>query len=411
MSPENETPIPETAEIIDLGDGGMLGLCPSGEKRWLKGPAVPGDTVRFLREGRGGRILEIITPAPNRIPAPCPHFGTCPGCQLQPLPLSAQTEWKARKIQEALRRIGGFKSFVFDGVHPSPEPYGTRNKLDLHLRGSEIGYTNGWELLPVTDCLLGADPLRTVLQALRPCFDAPHGLHRMMLRTNTDRNQVLVLVRGDPLPPDLLATCQAHPLITGLAQQPEKTAEWHSLYGRTHLNMQLADHPHEIAHDAFFQVHDTQADALVRTAMDWLSRCHPQSVLDLFSGAGAFTFPAARIAPTVLGLDTRPGQGPFLQADLQKGLPQDKRLKSNAWDVVLTDPPRDGMEKRLCRQIRDQIQPRHVLYISCNPATLARDLARLAHDRTYTLLRVQGFDLFPQTTHVETLAWMERSKS
>lgn len=400
----------ETAEILDIGDGLMLGQCPSGEKVWIDGPCVPGDSVRFHRNGKRGILTQIDTPAADRRPAPCPHFETCPGCTLQPLPYERQCELKAEKIVQTLRRIGGFKAFDWRGLRASPAEFGTRNKLDLQVSGDQIGYTNGRDILPIEDCMLGNDVIRDLLAALKPLLKSPHGLHRLTLRTQTDRNQAHILVRGTPLPDGFLEACAADARISGLSQQPHKTDPYHCILGRPTLSMQLAGVDHALRADAFFQVHDQQAEALVQTAMEWLAESPCQNLLDLFSGAGAFTLPAARHARHVLGMDAVPGNGPdFLAADLSKGLPDDARIRGRAWDVVLTDPPRDGMEKRLCKQVRDQVKPERILYISCNPATLARDLSRFCHENIYALERVQGFDLFPQTHHVETLALLQRT--
>lgn len=405
----SEEPV-EEAEIIDIGDSQMLGICPSGEKIWLHGPVVPGDRVAFTRSGRIGQVTSLLAPAPSRRPCPCPHVDTCPGCGLQPLPYPEQCEWKSRKIHETLRRIGGFREFEWRGLRPSPEEFGTRNKLDLHVDGARVGYTNGRELLPVGTCLLGAPILREVLEALRPALATPHGLHRLMLRCGHDAQQVHVLVRGQPLPETLLSCCREHPAVSALSVQTEPRGPWQCLYGHPTLSHPLCGIDHEIAYDAFFQVHSQQAEALVRTAMDWLREAPVHHLLDLFSGAGAFTLPAAALAQSVLGIDSHPGSGPqFLKADLSAGLPADPRLRAHRWDTVLVDPPRAGMEKKLCRQLRDTVRPRRILYISCNPATLARDLSRLCHESRYRFVRAEGFDLFPQTTHVETLALLEQA--
>ncbi|MCC5850255.1 MAG: class I SAM-dependent RNA methyltransferase [Verrucomicrobia bacterium] len=403
------SPETETANILDMGDGKMLGQCPSGEKIWLTGPAVPGDEVSFLRKGKGGAVLRILREAPDRIPAPCPHFAQCPGCNLQPLPYERQCELKASKIVETLRRIGGIKEYDWRGLTPSAEAHGTRNKLDLQVQGTQFGYTNGWELIPIEDCMLGNDAIREVLAGIRALLTADHGIHRMMIRSDTRRDKIMVLVRGDPVTPALTEYCANHPRITGLAQQPEKTAAWRQLYGEPTLEMHLADISHEIHWDQFFQVHEQQAECLVRTAMAWLAEKPVQNVLDLFCGVGAFTLPAARLADQVLGVDSFPGQGPFLRGDLSKGLPDDIRLHRSRWDVVIMDPPRAGMEKKLCKQIRDKLKPERILYVSCDPATLARDLSRFCSGEVYRVERVQGFDLFPQTTHVETLALLSRN--
>lgn len=402
---------PLTADILDIGDERMLGICPDGRKIWLEGPAVPGDRVELELEGKSGRITRILTPAPNRQPPRCPHADVCPGCQLQPLPYAAQLELKAAKITETLRRIGGFDTFDFQGLTPSLAPYGTRNKLDLTVHGVDLGYQSSRGFIPISECPVGASPLQALISPLKNWLrDHPrHQLHRAMLRTGGDRQTTHLLLRGllsDQETSDLLDWAKPQPELESVSIQADWKTPWESLLGTGTLAFTLADVPHTIAYDQFFQIHDALADTLVRTALDWLGTGNSQRLLDLFSGSGAFTLPAARQGFQVLGLDSRPGKGPFQNADLRKGIPAS--VLKQSWDVVMTDPPRSGMEKDLCRQIRDKIHPHRILYISCNPATLARDLQRLCANNNYHLTRVQGFDLFPHTTHVETLVELQK---
>lgn len=397
---------PLTADILDIGDERMLGILPDGRKIWLGGPAVPGDRVELEMEGKSGRVTRILIPAPNRQPPRCPHADICPGCQLQPLPYAAQLELKAAKITETLKRIGGFDDFDFQGLTPSPDAYGTRNKLDLTVHGVELGYQSSCGFVPITECPVGAPPLQTLISPLKDWIriHPRHQLHRAMQRTDGDRQSVHLLLRGrlsDQETSDLVDWAQTQPALESVSIQDDWKAPWESLLGPGTLNFTLADVPHAVAYDHFFQIHDALADTLVRTALDWLGPGRSQRLLDLFSGSGAFTLPAAVQGFKVLGLDSRPGQGPFKTADLRKGIPSS--VLKQSWDMVMTDPPRAGMEKDLCRHIRDQIRPERILYISCNPATLARDLQRLCANNAYHLTRVRGFDLFPHTTHVETL--------
>ncbi|MEX2606306.1 MAG: hypothetical protein WD708_03090 [Kiritimatiellia bacterium] len=400
-----------TADILDIGDERMLGIRPDGRKIWLEGPAVPGDRVELEPEGKSGRVTRILVPAPNRLPPRCPHFDICPGCQLQPLPYAAQLELKAAKITETLRRIGGFDGFDFRGLTPSPDPYGTRNKLDFSIQAANVGYQSSLGFIPVSECPVGAPILHNLISPLTNWLrnHPRHHLHRAMLRTGSDRRTAHLLLRGllsEQETSDLVDWAKEQCGLESLSIQADWKAPWETLHGPGSLTFTLADVSHTVAHDRFFQIHDTLADTLVRTALDWLGSGKSQRLLDLFSGSGAFTLPAARQGFQVLGLDSRPGPGPFQQADLRRGIP--KPVLNQSWQVVMTDPPRAGMEKDLCRQIRDQLRPERILYISCNPATLARDLQRLCANQSYRLTRVQGFDLFPHTTHVETLAELVR---
>ena len=399
-----------TATIIDIGDESMLGLCEDGRKIWLDGPAVPGDRVTFEMTGKTGTVLEITEEAPERRPAFCPAFDACPGCQLQPLPYAQQLERKASKIVEALRRLGGVQDVPFEGIVPSPREEGSRNKLDFTVEGNRMGYQTRKGLLPLDDCPAGHPQLRKVIPGLQKWLEKNprNQLHRLLLRVDGSRQKVHVLLRGileEDERAEWICWADNSPGVESLSIQKDWRAPWHSLFGEGRLRFSLADQQHEIAYDSFFQVNDELADHLVR---DTLNELEPGggNLLDLFCGAGAFTLPASSLGFNVLGLDSRPGKGPFLRADLRKGLP--KRVLNQTWQTVITDPPRSGMEKHLCTQIRDRITPEHILYVSCNPATLARDLQRLCAKGDYSLVKVKGYDLFPQTTHVETLALLKR---
>lgn len=394
------------ATIIDIGDDFMLGLCADGRKVWLDGPAVPGDQVTFEMTGKTGIITEITRETAERRPAFCAHFNPCPGCQLQPLPYVSQLQLKEKKIVEALRRLGGFSEVPMLGVVPSPAETGSRNKLDFTVEGSRLGYQTRQGFLPIDDCPVG-DPL---LRDLLPCLQTwlthhpRHQLHRLMLRADGRRERVHVLLRGrleDAEAQSWRDWADQLPQVTGLSIQEDWRSDWETFYGDPSLTFSLAGIDHAIAHDHFFQVNDVLADQLVRECLDWLDESPKGRLLDLFSGAGAFTLPAAAHGFEVLGLDARPGKGPFQKADLRKGIPP--ALLNQKWQTVLTDPPRAGMDKKLCGDIRDRIRPERIFYISCNPATLARDLKLICATGKYQLSRVKGFDLFPQTTHVETL--------
>jgi len=401
-----------TASLLDIGDDGMLGLCPDGRKLWLRGPGVPGDEVAFEEEGKRAKITEILSPAADRITPACPHFEHCPGCQLQPLPYERQLELKANKVVETLKRLGGFDEVPFVGIQGSENEYGTRNKLDFTIQGTDLGYRGPEGLVSVETCPVGNPLLTAWISRIREWLSAhpDHRLHRLLLRTNGARDQVHLLLRGEWTPEEqasFLTLAQTDPAAAGVSIQADWKQPWQTVFRNDTLQFELANQTHSVSHDQFFQVHDRLADTLVRTALRELGDANNRTLLDLFCGSGAFTLPATNLGFRAIGIDSRPRKGKaFHRADLRRGLPS--FVTKKAWSIVLTDPPRSGMDKGLTKQIRDKLKPRDIVYVSCNPATLARDLKRLCHDAPYTLTRVQAFDLFPQTTHVETVCHLRR---
>ncbi len=402
----------QTARIVDMGDDRMLGVCEDGRRIWLEGAVVPGDVVSFQPEGKGGCVTRILLPAEGRLDPPCPWFESCPGCALQPLPYTQQLELKSSRVVESLRRMGGVEKVPFGGITGSDQAFGTRNKLDLTLAHDRLGYRgHDGGIVEIEDCMLGDSRLREWIPRIRNWIQAEpdHGLHRCLLRTDSARSGVWVMFRGSLS--DTHRTYWAEQLgtsgLSGVGVQQDWTRPWQVIAGNLRIPFELAGQHHDVEADAFFQVNDVLADTLVRSVIRRLKAGHVGSVLDLFCGTGAFTLPAAESADRVLGLDSRPGKGPFLKADLRKGIPP--KVLHTRWHTVITDPPRSGMEQRLIRQLRDQVQPNRLLYISCNPATLARDIKRLTAKGLYRLVHVEAFDLFPQTPHVETCCELERN--
>ena len=402
-----------TATLIDIGDDGMLGQCQDGRKLWLRGDGVPGDRVAFEEEGKGGMITEILEPSADRIPVKCPHADVCPGCQIQALPYERQLALKAAKIVETLKRLGGVEEVPFLGMVGSEKEMGTRNKVDLTLQGPEIGYQSRNGFVAIHTCPVG-DP---ILQAWIPRVQAwldrhpTHGLHRLILRTNSARDRVLVLVRGEWTggeQEDFLQMARQEPAAAGLSIQADWKQPWKTVWGEEALEFELAGEKHRILHDRFFQVNHEVAQGMVEKALEPLGPGNGRALLDLFCGSGAFTLPARRAGFRVTGVDSKCPKGKaFHRADLRKGLPT--FIKKQAWHVVLMDPPRSGMDKELTLSLRDKVKAKDLVYISCNPATLARDVQRLCDGGTYRIESVQGFDLFPQTTHVETVCHLKRS--
>jgi len=313
---------------------------------------------------------------------------------------------------ETLRRLGGFKKISYWGLQGSPDQQGYRNKVDFTVEGSKFGYQSRNGLVVVTQCPVGTPELNSLVPGIQKLLDANprHQLHRLILRINGNRDQVHVLLRGllgEQEEASFIRWASEQDLISGLSIQEDWRSEWENLYGDSTIALELAGQTHLIRNDGFFQVNDRLADQLVSETMAWLGEDPKGSLLDLFCGSGAFTLPAEAKGYSVLGLDSQPGKGPFQKVNLRKGVP--KALLKKSWQTVITDPPRAGMDKSLCLQIREQIRPQRLFYISCNPATLARDLKYICANNTYQIKRVKGFDLFPQTTHVETLVELERS--
>ncbi len=392
--------------ILDMGDDRMLAEAEDGRRIWVSGDAVPGDVVRFRLKGKLGEVMERLEDAPERVEPACPLAVPCPGCLLQALPMSRQLELKEGKVLETLKRLGGLEPQEWRGIVASPRELGYRNKLDLNIRGRELGYLRGRELLPVKDCPLGADRLRAALPELRRWLqglDKPR-LKRVMLRCDSAADELHLLLQGragrNELR-DLGERCQ----VASLSIREDVGRPWKTLLGKATLSFELMGERFEVREDGFFQVNLEAAELLLREAQAWMKEMGGERLVDLFCGCGFFSEPARSWLPDQLGLDmqvSRPGDRAW---DLRKGLPEDVQPREG--DLWILDPPRSGLPEKLREQLAELYLP-HLLIISCNPATLARDLKAMGG---YRIRRAQAFDLFPQTSHVESLVWVERNDS
>ena len=383
-------------ERLVAGGEGLAHL-PDGRAVFIPQTA-PGELVRVrLVEEKPtfarGRLLEVLQPSPVRRAAPCPHYGTCGGCQLQHVQYAAQVEAKQAFIREALLRLG---QIAWDGPIPmrtGPE-WGYRSrvqfKLDVDGHRLRVGfYTSGTnDLCDIETCPLLAPPLARLPAVLRQ--QAPSSL----------AGKTLDIALGDD---DGLS---AFPAFADLPGRPVTRRIGHFVY----------------TYDArcFFQVNRELVAALVAEVV-------PDDLpfgglaLDLYAGVGLFTLPLARKFRQVLAIEASPNAVAFARENIRHNqltnaqvVAEDcarwMQMRAAAFtdrvDWLVADPPRAGLDSAV-RTGLVTIRPRQIVYVSCHPATLARDLkVLLAHG--YRLTKLVGLDLFPQTAHVEVVAQLVR---
>jgi 23S rRNA (uracil1939-C5)-methyltransferase len=408
--------------------------------------ALPGDRVRLAplprrRGQREARMLQLLEPSPQRRRPPCILADHCGGCSLQPFAATAQQQWKQRLVEQTLRRIGGLELTIAPLI-PAPEELGYRNRAIIPLERKPDGrlragyYRRGSHMnhCPVLDPRLDAliEPLKADLEATDWPVDrqgnSGGGLRHLALRVGQHSGELLItLIASQRLDgaAELAAPWMARwPDLVGvtLNLQPTPTnllfgSETHLLTGRAWLLEQFAGLDLAIASDTFFQVNTLQAERLVpllRHALEGLSG----PLVDAYAGIGTFSLPLAGEQRSVLGIEQHPGAVELANANARRnGLERwcrydhgdvaallAEQLEGGA--AVLLDPPRKGLERAVVDCLLACPPPR-ILYLSCDPGTLARDLALLCASG-YQPLSVQPIDFFPNTSHVETLAVLER---
>ena len=380
---------------------------------------IPGETVRVelvearTRWGRG-RLLEILDPSPHRVEPPCPYFGPekCGGCHFQQISYEAQAEYKRDVVVDQLARLGGLHDANVQEIIGAAQPWAYRNHAQFSTTTEgQLGFLTAdtHHVVPVEECLV-LDPL---LDELRAALDMEWPeLHRLSLRCGSatgDRMAVFELNQYEDfdIEVDFAVSC-----VILLAD-----GEAVVLMGNAYLEEQVAGRDYRISANSFFQVNTAGAEALVALVQQALAPTSSDTLLDLYCGVGLFGLSLADQVERVLGVEADPSAAAdfrhnargmdhveLIEGKAQSVLP---RIKEPV-DLLLLDPPRSGAGQGIIDQVA-HLKPRRIAYVSCDPATLARD-ARHLGESGFLLQEVQPVDLFPQTYHVEAVALFARQE-
>lgn len=380
-------------EIERILPGGV-GLAHADGKTVFVNLAAPGDRVVVTVDRQQGNLLfasikEILTHSPVRVEPPCPYFGLCGGCDFQQLNYQAQLSAKAEIIRDCLHRIARLEPVPEFVVQPSPHEwrYRARATWQIDQEKKSIGYyeRGSRRVCDVVDCAVLVPELQETLSRVRstPVHEFPPML------------QHLDVVAGD----------------NGVSLFPE-FADFHT----TELTLRVGNEVYNYNAEGFFQVNQYLLQTLVEFSLGDLSG---ETAIDLYSGVGLFTLPLARRFARVISVESNHSATRFARRNLEQAklsnvmvaaypvsvwLREDGAKRRRA-DFVLLDPPRAGVESAVIRGILD-LEPRQITYVSCDPATLARDLKKLLTGG-YSFDSLAAFDLFPQTHHVETVVHLK----
>jgi len=388
--------------------------------------ALPGETVRVeITEDKGryafARPVEVLEPARDRIEPPCPYFGPnrCGGCQWQHVDYPAQLQFKAEIVADQLTRIGGIADPVVRPTLPDRSGWAYRNHAQLHpapdgglgfQRASSDRRAEGdRSVVAIDECLI-LHPLLSDLYATLD-LDLPD-LLRLSLRAGTETgDRMLIFEMVEDVPPALESDL---PVSCVLLLSDGRHA---NLIGNNHITEVVAGHRYRISAPSFFQVNTPQAAELVHLVTEYLDLQGGETVLDAYCGVGLFTVHLAERAGLVISVEAVPAavndllentaslkNVEIIEGPVEAVLPDlDIPL-----DAAVVDPPRAGLD-RFALDALVALHPARVAYVSCDPATLARDAKRL--DRAgYQLVEVQPVDMFPQTHHIESVALFILSK-
>jgi 23S rRNA (uracil1939-C5)-methyltransferase len=437
---------------VDLAFGGRGVARRSGMVIFVPG-ALPGESVRArvskVRKTYGeASVMEVLRPSVDRVPPPCSHYGACGGCDLQHMKPAAQASAKGSQVRTILERVGGIQAPPVEETRVGGEPWAYRFRMDFEWttdrRGPRLGLHrrgSAREIVPIDRCHLVSDTVNAIAAWLgeeartRRLASWDPARHRGLLRRTgiqeaRGTGEILISLatgRGDPpalvsLARDLL---RRFPRVVGVAREEIDrrglAAGESILAGRDYLVAVVDGDRFMVPSDAFFQPNATACATLRRAVIEAISNGADATILELYCGVGFFTLALARHAGSVVAVEgsrracaaaranasaARLTNCRFIHGDVQEVLA--RAVDETRPDVIVLDPPRTGLPRGVTLALAASGVPR-LVYVSCDPATLARDLKMLAAEGGIRVESVVPIDLFPQTHHVECVARLRRS--
>ena len=449
-------------------EGKSIGHGPDGKVVFVQG-AVPGDVVDVwpAKEKKSfveGKLIRVVEPAPDRVEPFCPHFGVCGGCKWQMLPYEKQLQYKQQQVEDQLRRISGVTMPQIQPILGSEKDRYYRNKLEFtfssarYRTNAELHASEGVPLtpepalgfhapglfdkvVPIQTCFLQPEPTNTLLQVLRH-YTETNGLsyydHRahtgwlrnVVLRVATTGEVLVNMVFGyedvkertailDHLLEQIPVITSLHYTINEKLNDSLHDQTVHTYKGEGYISEVLDGLRFKISPKSFFQTNTRQAETLYRVTRDAAGLTGSETLYDLYCGTGSIGIFCSAGAKKVIGIEVvedavrDAGENAaanglnhceFFAGDVSTVCTDAFFETHGRPDVIITDPPRAGMSETLVQQLLRIRAPR-VVYVSCNPATQARDLALL--DAAYKVTFLQPVDLFPHTHHIENVATLE----
>lgn len=444
-----------TVTIEDMGtDGEGIGKV-EGFTLFIK-DALIGDVVEAklmkVKKSYGyARLINIVTPSPDRVSPKCPVYRQCGGCQIQAMDYQAQLKFKERKVKGNLERIGGFEGISLEPIIGMENPYHYRNKAQFPVGTDKTGeIVTGFyagrthNIIPNRKCYLGSEINETILEVVLEymkkynisAYDESNGkglVRHILVRTGFTSGEIMVclVINGRKLPKAeklIEALTKIHGMTSITLNINEKRTnvilgeEVLLLWGTTYIQDNIGDITYRISPLSFYQVNPVQTKKLYETALEYADLKGEETVWDLYCGIGTISLFLAQRAKKVYGVEIVPqaiedakenallnhiDNAEFYVGKAEEVLPKLYESEGIYADVIVVDPPRKGCDEK-CLETIVKMQPKRVVYVSCDSATLSRDLRYLC-DRGYEVQRVRACDMFPMTGHVESCVLLCRA--
>jgi 23S rRNA (uracil1939-C5)-methyltransferase len=393
--------------------------------------------------------VDVVSPGPNRVEAPCAHYPDCGGCRFQDLAYEAQIEQKQRQVADSLRRLGGLEEPPLEEIVPAESIFHYRNKLEYSFTRTDEGPALGFhragrwdEVLEIEKCWLTSDLGNAIRNRVREWAreerleaysqaDNTGYLRHLVFREGRNTGQalvVLVTAAGEKFERDrLVEVLREFPEVRSIHwavnDSPAEVTNVPStlLWGEDAIEEKLLGLRFRVRPNAFLQTNTQMAERLYELAIDFAGLTGGETVYDLYCGIGTIGLAMASHSLTVWGVEVEEesvacalenadlngiSNAAFFAGNVGQVL-QELRERAGDPDVVVVDPPRAGLAGKALKRVGEAGAPR-LVYVSCNPTTLAGDAKRLREEYGYQLVRARPVDMFPHTPHVETVALLTR---
>ena len=389
------------------------------------------------------KLIKLISPSPHRTAVPCPHFEKCGGCQLMMADYEYQKEAKRSFVENALSRIGGIDTKV-DTVG-ADTPFRYRNKMifPFDKKGNWGFYRErSHDVIPLSDCLLGDELNKDIMNAvadymkkydISPYDEENHTgiIRRVFIRNSGKEFIVIISANADFLPHSDKFTAALRAVsdkISGIILNINKKRtnlvlgdKNAALWGKSTLSASLLGLKYEVSPESFLQVNPAQTERLYSLALDYADIKDSDTVLDIYCGIGTITLSAAKKSMRAIGVEIVEKAIENAQENAERNAIQNAEFycgkaenivpelleKGISPDIVILDPARKGSDEKTLTAIAEAV-PRKIVYVSCNPATLARDLKFLA-GLGYEVKKATAVDMFPNTAHIETVVLLTKA--
>ncbi len=377
---------------------------------------LPGELVeiKIIEEHKNharGEILRILKPAASRIEPRCRHFGICGGCHYQHMTYEEQLQTKQRILAEQLQRFARLSNPPVQPIIPSPSAWNYRNTVQFHLSDNgKLGFQQIHipQTIEIQECHLPEETINQVWPCVQ--IDPSSGVKEAALRTGSGQDILLVLKSDSSRLPEFSVDFP----ISAVYITPNGSTV---LSGDEYIVMSVCGKLFRVSASSFFQVNTAQTEKLVQVLLQMISLENNPVVLELYSGVGLFTAFLAEQASKCLAIEISPSacsdfvwnMDRFDNVSLYMGSAEQvlTSLEIDYANVIVVDPPRAGLSKLVLYQI-EKLHPNEIAYISCDPATLARDIRHLMA-AGYRLEEITPIDLFPQTYHIESISLLRKT--